>query len=122
MILFCFCYVFAFHSPSPHNVPVAVVGSSQAAADFASELETGSKGVLAVTLEPSLESAQTDVSSGEIAAAYIPAASASAPAGRGTPTAELVVASAAQYQLSVLGASTSPPSLQPRAPPSACKT
>lgn len=92
VILFCFCYVFAFHAPSPHNVPVAVVGSSQAAADFASGLETSSKGVLAVTLEPSLESAQSDVRSGEIAAAYVP----------GIPKAELVVASAAQYQLAIL--------------------
>lgn len=100
VILFCFCYVFAFHAPSPHNVPVAVVGSSQAAADFASTLESDSNGMFAVTLEPSLEAAQTDVRSGDVAAAYVPAAAV--PDDPGAPTAEVIVASAAQYQLSVL--------------------
>ena len=95
VILFCFCYVFAFHSPTAHNVPVAVVGNGQTTSALAAGLETQFKGALDVSSMSSLAAAKEDVRSGELAAAYVP----------GTSTATLYVASAAQYQLATLAKS-----------------
>jgi hypothetical protein len=92
VLLFCFCYIFAFHSPTPKDVPVAVVGSSQTASPFAASLQKGSDGALTVKTLATAAEARTQVRSGELAAAYIP----------GAKSSQLVIASGAQFQLATL--------------------
>lgn len=92
VLLFCFCYIFAFHSPTPKDVPVAVVGQSQTVSSFAATLQRGSNGALTVKTVATAAEARAQVRSGELAAAYIPGATSS----------QLVIASGAQFQLATL--------------------
>lgn len=89
---FVFCYVFAFHAPAFRNVPVAVVGPSAVMQPVAEQLQAGSKGAVTVRVIESLDQAEAEVRSGEIAAAYQP--------GQGQAT--LVIASAGSFQLASL--------------------
>jgi len=96
VIAFCFCYIAAFHQPSPHQVPVAVVGQSSQVRTAAEALQRGSGDSLKVTIEPNLATARADVRDGDLAAAYVPDAA--------KPT--LILASAASYQLSAVAKAT----------------
>ena len=92
ILAFAFCYVFAFHSPSFKNVPVAVVGQSSVMQPVAQQIQSASKGAVKVSVIESLSDAKSEVRRGDIAAAYVPEQ------GKAT----LVVASANSFQLSSL--------------------
>lgn len=96
VLAFCLCYVAAFHAPAPQHVPVAIVGSGPQTDAFAAQLQKTSDGALDVRVEPDLASARQNVQTGELAAAY-------APRGK---TAELILASGAQFQLATTAKST----------------
>lgn len=92
VIAFVFCYLFAFHAPAFHHIPVAVVGQSQVAEPTAAGIRTSAGDTVDISTISTLEQARTAVRDGSIAAAYAPDPSN----GRAT----IVVASAANYQLS----------------------
>jgi hypothetical protein len=89
VLAFALCYIYAFHAPSPHDVPIGIVGSGSAVASFADTLQSNSHGALTVHTVSSLATARAEVTDGTLAAAYVPGAS----------QAHLVVASGAQFQL-----------------------
>jgi hypothetical protein len=83
ILMFCLCYVAAFHAPTPHDVPVAVVGSSaQVERSAAATLP----GTFSFTFLGSDADARAAVVNGSAAVAYDPAESI------------LYVASAHQFQ------------------------
>ncbi|GGF55263.1 hypothetical protein GCM10011519_31450 [Marmoricola endophyticus] len=102
VVAFCLCYVYAFHSPAPKDLPVAVVGQPAAVGQLATGLESNSKGVLDVSTVVTASQARDAVASGDLVAAYAPAA------GQGQK-ATLLVASGAQYQLEAVAAATFQP-------------
>ena len=83
----CLCYVFAFHAPHPHDVPVALVGSDPA---FVSAVQRALPGEYAFHAYDSLAQAKRDVLGGTMAVAYDPARN------------ELFKASAHQFQVASL--------------------
>ena len=85
---FCLCYIAAFHAPHPHDVPVAVVGSSSAAADLQTGLDDARTGVIDVRAYGSADEAEEAVLAGRVAVAYDPAETT------------IYTASAHQYQAS----------------------
>ena len=87
IVMFCVCYVAAFHSPSPHDVPVGVVGD---APQLESAIERALGGSIVFTSYDTASDAQQAVLRGEVAVAYDPAA------------AVLYEASAHQVQASAL--------------------
>jgi len=101
VIVFCLCYVNAFHQPTPKNVPVAVVGTGPAVTTLADTLESASHGSLSVSVVASPEAARGDVRSGDLAGAFVPG-------GAGRP-AHLTIASGDQFQLATLARSTFAP-------------
>lgn len=90
IVMFCLCYVAAFHAPSPHEVPVGVVGTAQASAGLESGMEKALGGTIAFTDYPDAGAARQAVLHGTVAAAYDPA------------QRELLVAGAHQLQASTL--------------------
>jgi len=84
---FCLCYIAAFHAPHPHDVPVAVVGSSSA---LQGALDEAQPGVFVVEGETDVEEAREAVRTGHVAVAWDPA------------TSTIYKASAHQYQVSAL--------------------
>lgn len=84
VVLFVLCYVYAFHSPAPRDVPVGVVGQSSAV-QVTTALEAAAPGGFDVTTVAGGPSAAEAVRSADIAAVYDPTTS-------GGPT--LLVASA----------------------------
>jgi hypothetical protein len=84
---FCLCYIAAFHAPHPHDVPVAVVGSSS---ELQQALDEAQPGVFVVRGEASADEAREAVRTGHAAVAWDPSDST------------LYRASAHQYQVSAL--------------------
>jgi Carboxypeptidase regulatory-like domain len=76
--------LFAFGHPTPHGVPVQVVGSSAQVARVTTALDTVRANGFSVTAAPSAAAARTAVEGGDAAAAYLP----------GTATATVLVAPA----------------------------
>jgi len=87
---FCLCYIAAFHAPHPHDVPIAVVGSSSAASSLQSDLDAAQPGVFDVRSYDDLDEAEEAVLRGHVAVAVDPADS------------RISKASAHQYQVSAL--------------------
>lgn len=69
ILMFCLCYVAAFHAPTPHDVPVAVVGSSAQLEQFAAGNLPGD---FSFTSFGSDASARAAVIDGRAAIAYDP--------------------------------------------------
>ncbi|GAA4684519.1 ABC-2 transporter permease [Frondihabitans cladoniiphilus] len=93
VIAFCFCYVLAFHAPSPHNIPVQIVSSNSQTNDaVASGLTKSAGGELLVSTSTDLATAKTQVMNGTYAGVYVPGATSST----------LYIASGNQYQLATL--------------------
>lgn len=65
-----FAYIGAFHTPTPHNVPIAVVGTSAATKVFAQTLNDDSDGRAAVTTVPNADDARRLLVDQKIMAAY----------------------------------------------------
>jgi len=84
---FCLCYIAAFHAPHPHDVPIAVVGSSS---QLGTALEEAQPGVYEVRSYADVEAARSAVTSGHAAVAWDPSSST------------IYKASAHQYQVSAL--------------------
>ncbi|WP_423923613.1 ABC transporter permease [Frigoribacterium sp. 2-23] len=84
---FCLCYIAAFHSPHPHDVPVAVVGQSS---QLQSQLDSAVPGVLDLTSYRTADEAKEAVVTGHMAVAYDPA------------DRTIYKASAHQYQVAAL--------------------
>ncbi|TDT64700.1 ABC transporter permease [Frigoribacterium sp. PhB116] len=84
---FCLCYIAAFHAPHPHDVPIAVVGSSS---ELQQALDEADPGVFVVRGETTVEEAREAVRTGHAAVAWDPAGST------------IYKASAHQYQVSAL--------------------
>ncbi|WIB36879.1 ABC transporter permease [Curtobacterium sp. MCJR17_043] len=66
---FCLCYVFAFHAPHPHDVPVALVGSDPS---FVAAVQKALPGEFVFHTYDSLAAAKRDVLAGSMAVAYDP--------------------------------------------------
>ena len=84
---FCLCYVFAFHAPHPHDVPVAIVGGDPA---LVQATQASLPGEYLFRTYESLAEAKRDVLAGTVAVAYDPA------------TNEVFKASAHQFQVASL--------------------
>lgn len=84
---FCLCYVFAFHAPHPHDVPVALVGSDPT---LVAAVQKALPGEYVFHLYDSLAAAKHDVVAGTMAVAYDPS------------TNEVFKASAHQFQVASL--------------------
>jgi len=84
---FCLCYIAAFHAPHPHDVPVAVVGSS---AELQTTLDERLPGVIDLRAYDDAAEARAAVTSGRAAVAYDPGDDL------------LYTASAHQYQVAAL--------------------
>lgn len=78
-------YLGAFHEPTPHNLPVAVVGSAPATKVFAQTIKDKAGAALDVRTVPDESTARTLITRRELAAAYAP----------GDASATLFVSSAA---------------------------
>ncbi|MCA5922445.1 ABC transporter permease [Curtobacterium oceanosedimentum] len=70
---FCLCYVFAFHAPHPHDVPIALVGSDPG---FVRAVQQALPGEFVFHSYDSLTQAKRDVVSGSMAVAYDPSSNA----------------------------------------------
>jgi hypothetical protein len=88
---FCLCYIVAFHSPDPRNVPIAVVAPQAQAATAVDRLQSATGHTFEFSTRTSLETAREDVRRGDIVAAF------ALPAKQGDP-ATLIVSSAASFQ------------------------
>jgi hypothetical protein len=84
---FCLCYVFAFHAPHPHDVPIGFVGGDRT---LVSAVQKALPGEYLFSSYDSLARAKHDVVAGTIAVAYDPSAN------------ELFKASAHQFQVASL--------------------
>jgi hypothetical protein len=84
---FCLCYVFAFHAPHPHEVPVALLGSDPG---FVAAVQKALPGEFVFHTYDSLVAAKRDVLAGSMAVAYDPT------------TNEFFKASAHQFQVANL--------------------
>ncbi|MDV6277784.1 hypothetical protein R3Q06_30270 [Rhodococcus erythropolis] len=78
-------YLGAFHQPSPHDVPVAIVGNNAQSQVFAQTVQQKSDGALRVTTMGTEDAARQALSGRDITAAYMP----------GPGSATLLIASAA---------------------------
>jgi hypothetical protein len=87
IIGFCLCYVFAFHAPHPHDVPVGIIGSDPT---LSAAVSKALPGQYVFDMYTSVAQAKHDVLGGTIAVAYDPA------------TNEFFKASAHQYQVAAL--------------------
>ena len=96
---FCLCYIAAFHAPHPHDVPVAVVGSSSTADELQASLDEARPGVIDVRAYGSADDAEQAVLAGHVAVAYDPA------------DTTIYTASAHQYQVAALIPTTITPVL-----------
>jgi hypothetical protein len=65
-------YLGAFHQPTPHHVPVAVVGAGPTAQVTAQRLQDGSDGALLVSTVADEAVARTQIQHRDISAAYVP--------------------------------------------------
>ncbi|MDR6573963.1 hypothetical protein J2X60_002618 [Curtobacterium sp. 320] len=84
---FCLCYVFAFHAPHPHDVPVALVGSDPT---LVAAMQKALPGEYLFHTYDSLAQAKRDVLAGTMAVAYDPS------------TNEVFKATAHQFQVASL--------------------
>ncbi|GAA0956167.1 ABC transporter permease [Frigoribacterium faeni] len=96
---FCLCYIAAFHAPHPHDVPVAVVGSSS---ELQTVLDESSPGVVDLRSYPDVAAARDAVTAGRVAVAYDPGADA------------IYTASAHQYQVAALIPALITPAIEAR--------
>lgn len=87
IIMFCLCYVAAFHAPHPHEVPVALVGVPESVRDA---IAKALPGVVDLRTYSSLADAKTAVLHGRVAVAYDGGAH------------EIFKATAHQYQVAAL--------------------
>jgi len=87
IVMFCVCYIAAFHAPSPHDVPVGMVGSAPA---LESGVEKALGGSIAFVSYDTASAAEDAVRHGAVAVAYDPS------------DTTLYVASAHQLQASTL--------------------
>jgi hypothetical protein len=87
IIGFCLCYVFAFHAPHPHDVPIALVGSDRS---LTAAVAKALPGEYLFHTYDSLAQAKRDVLNGTMAVAYDPT------------TNTFFKASAHQYQVAAL--------------------
>ncbi|MGW6770200.1 ABC transporter permease [Streptomyces sp. NPDC055037] len=71
VIGFMLCYLAPFHSPQPHDVPVAVVGSH--ASELRAALDHAQPGGFDISAVPDREAARQAVSENRVVAAYDPA-------------------------------------------------
>jgi hypothetical protein len=67
---FCLCYVFAFHAPHPHDVPVAVIGGDPG---LSAALDKALPGEYLLHVYDSVAQAKRDVLNGTVAVAFDPA-------------------------------------------------
>ncbi|OIH97296.1 ABC transporter permease [Curtobacterium sp. MCBA15_001] len=84
---FCLCYVFAFHAPHPHDVPIALIGSDPT---LVAAVQKALPGEFVFHTYDSLVAAKRDVLAGSMAVAYDPSAN------------EFFKASAHQFQVASL--------------------
>ncbi len=84
---FCLCYVFAFHAPHPHDVPVALIGSDPT---LVAAVQKALPGEFVFHTYDSLAAAKRDVLAGSMSVAYDPG------------TNEFFKASAHQFQVASL--------------------
>ncbi|WNY33911.1 hypothetical protein Q9Q99_19210 [Curtobacterium flaccumfaciens] len=63
---FCLCYVFAFHAPHPHDVPIALIGSDPS---FVQAVQRALPGEFVFHSYDSLAQAKRDVVDGSMAVA-----------------------------------------------------
>lgn len=84
---FCLCYVFAFHAPHPHDVPIALIGSDPT---LVAAVQKALPGEFVFHTYDSLVAAKRDVLAGSMAVAYDPS------------TNEFFKASAHQFQVASL--------------------
>ncbi|MFJ3034437.1 ABC transporter permease [Curtobacterium pusillum] len=84
---FCLCYVFAFHAPHPHDVPIALVGSDPT---LVAAMQKALPGEYLFHTYDSLAQAKRDVLAGTMAVAYDPS------------TNEVFKATAHQFQVASL--------------------
>ncbi|MFV0435670.1 MAG: ABC transporter permease [Leucobacter sp.] len=73
IVMFCLCYVAAFHAPTPRDVPVGVVGEAAQLKSLESEVEEAVGGSIRFIRFDSLEEAERAVLLGDAAVAYDPA-------------------------------------------------
>lgn len=92
VIMFCCCYVFAFHAPALTNIPIGYVGSGPASEQIATQIEQSLDGAVDVTLYPDAASATEAVRHGTLAGAVEVDGGAT----------HLVIASAHQFQAASL--------------------
>src|ERR1700712_257183 len=69
IVAFCLCYVAAFHSPHPHDVPVGVVGETS---QVQQKLDQTAPGVISLQSFDTADSAKQAVLTGQVAVAYDP--------------------------------------------------
>lgn len=74
------CYLGGFHAPQPHDVRVDVVGSGARNAVVAEKLQQGLGDRMNIRTADSVDSARNALEHRDVAAAYVPAASAHDPA------------------------------------------
>ncbi|MGN8050770.1 hypothetical protein ACTJKO_13890 [Curtobacterium sp. 22159] len=67
-------YLGAFHAPTPHDLPVGIVGQTPATQVFAQTVTDRSDGALVAHVVPSTEAAEQEVRDRELAAVYAPTA------------------------------------------------
>ncbi|TIH40916.1 ABC transporter permease [Subtercola vilae] len=88
IVAFCLCYIAAFHAPHPHDVPVALVGSTSQ--QLQSDLDKAMPGVISIHQFDTADEAKAAVITGQAAVAFDPSDST------------IYKASAHQYQVSAL--------------------
>lgn len=69
-VMFIACYVGAFQHIAPHDVPVGIVGSSQAAQAYQDAANQKAPGAFALSPVATMEEAKEQVRSGELGVAY----------------------------------------------------
>jgi hypothetical protein len=87
IVMFCLCYIAAFHQPTPHNVPVGLVSTSQT---VQKSIDSALGGAVHLTEFDSTAAAKQAVLHGEVGVAFDGA------------TSTLFVASAHQVQLATI--------------------
>lgn len=86
-IMFPLVYGFSMHSPSPHGLKVAVIGSDQKTEQLASKLNATSGGAYEVSAVGSTDEAKDKIESLEIRAAWDPQTNTEYVATMGASTA-----------------------------------
>lgn len=110
IVMFCVCYIGAFHAPSPHDVPVGVVGAAPA---LEADIEKALGGTIVFTDYDTIEDATDAVRRGDVAVAYEPAETTLYVAGAHQPQASALIQ---RMLLPVLTIDGEPPTVTDLAP------